>query len=216
MRHIVHGKRRLIHAVLYALGENAGCSAVSDGKTVGEQNDHVLGGGFLRRRVKIPICAHFTFGRLHDNGVLAGLLDFDVTHDECGAFGIDFFGNPDFRTLEHFLIVGAVDFDDDVLAVGLLVKFNLEVEFGIGHETCLIDRIDLRGRDRCGSECTENADGSQCGGCGAQYEFLHGDVVFLWGRKLARESASSNKWTNGGRERWGFLSAAAEQSRKYM
>ena len=52
----------------------------------------------------------------------------------------------------------AVDFDDDVLAVGLLVKFNLEVEFGIGHETCLIDRIDLRGRDRCGSECTENAD----------------------------------------------------------
>ena len=132
---------------------------------------------------------------------LDGEAYFDVTHDECGAFGIDFFGNPDFRTLEHFLIVGAVDFDDDVLAVGLLVKFNLEVEFGIGHETCLIDRIDLRGRDRCGSECTENADGSQCGGCGAQYEFLHGDVVFLWGRKWARESASTNKWTNGGRER---------------
>ena len=42
MRHIVHGKRRLIHAVLYALGENAGCSAVSDGKTVGE-----IGKGFL-------------------------------------------------------------------------------------------------------------------------------------------------------------------------
>ena len=135
------------------------------------------------------------------NVELDGEAYFDVTHDEGGAFGIDFFGNPDFRTLEHFLIVGAVDFDDDVLAVGLLVKFNLEVEFGIGHETCLIDRIDLRGRDRCGSECTENADGSQCGGCGAQYEFLHGDVVFLWGRKLARESASTNKWTNGGRER---------------
>ena len=73
-----------------------------------------------------------------------------------------FLREPRFPNLEHFLIVGAVDFDDDVLAVGLLVKFNLEVEFGIGHETCLIDRIDLRGRDRCGSECTENADGSQC------------------------------------------------------
>ena len=94
--HVVHGERRVVHAIDYTFAHDSCGRAMTNAQTIGQQQNHVLCLTFFRGVVGVPNDS--LVAALTRDGYLVGawFLDFDIAHQNGGGLGINFFTDKDF------------------------------------------------------------------------------------------------------------------------
>ena len=121
----------------------AGARAVAHAQTVGDEQDDVLGDGFVGGAVHVPVGGGFPGGALHRHLVLSG-LERSAAQQQRGSVGPLFLGDEFGFRAQNGLGVLPVDQDFGVLFGELAIKFHLEVETAPAQEAGRIHRINAR------------------------------------------------------------------------
>ncbi len=170
-RDVVHRETTVRLALGHALGHDAGSGAMRHGKTVTDQEDHVLGLWLRRGAINVPGHA-LGFRTSRDfNLVVAGIRDRQCAQHDGGTEDLVLvllFCNELDILAEHRLVVLAVDGDLDVLRLHDRAELDLEIEWRAGQDRRPIKRKDVRGVGGL------HAAGKNCGGCKGSKKHTHG------------------------------------------